>query len=321
MAKLKEFKMNLQKLRFALEVEKTSSITQAAKKLYMSQPNLSKSLKELESEIGITIFRRTPKGVKPTVEGTEFLAHAKNIIHQVDIMSQIYCSPKIDRFTFKVSVPRTTYLTAAFNDFMKKTKNNSLPLDIHYCETSAEETINNIALGHFDIGIIRFQDMYESYFLNKLKENNLDHETLWAFKMRIIMSKNHPLANSQIISYEQLNPYIEILHGDFQIPDSKEENMENLVNIHSKNKIYVFDRGSQYDFLQQVEGSYKWVSPVTDEELEKYNLVQKTCTFTDISRDLLVYPNKTKLKLHEKEFIKSVKKIIDEQMMIFSEDI
>ena len=313
--------MNLQKLRFAVEVEKTSSITQAAKNLYMSQPNLSKSLKELENEIGITIFTRTPKGVKPTEEGMEFLTHAKNVIHQVNVMSQIYCAPKKESFSFKVSVPRTTYLTAAFNDFMKKIKKDTKPLDIHYRETSAEETIENISMGNFDIGIIRFQDMYKSYFLNKLKENNLDYETLWSFKMRIIMSQNHPMANSEINSYEQLNPYIEILHGDFQIPKSAEEDLKHLENIRSKNKIYVFDRGSQYDFLQQVYGSYKWVSPVTYEELERYGLVQKSCSFTDISHDLVVYPNKSKLKPYEKEFIKSVKKIISEQMQDFSENL
>ena len=312
--------MNLQKLRFAVEVEKTLSITQAAKNLYMSQPNLSKSIKELEKEIGITIFNRTARGVAPTVEGLEFLAHAKSILNQMDIMENIYSINRDKTFNFKVSVPRTTYLTSAFNLFMKSLEDSKNSINIHYRETSSEETMSNIAMGNFDIGIIRYQEIYENYFLNRLKEYNLDYEVLWAFKMRVIMSKNHPLSNCSILSYDLLKDYIEIVHGDLQVPNLNGNNLSEMKNVRSKNRIYVFDRGSQYDFLQQIKGAYKWVSPVSDDELLKYNLIQKECKYADITKDLVIYPNKNKLKPHEKEFIRAVKQIIETNMSHFKED-
>ena len=71
--------MNLLHLKYAVEIEKTGSITKAANNLFMGQPNLSKAIKELENEIGITIFRRTTKGVAPTEKGGEFLGYAKAV--------------------------------------------------------------------------------------------------------------------------------------------------------------------------------------------------------------------------------------------------
>ena len=96
--------MNLQQLKQVIEVEKTASITQAAKNLYMGQPNLSKSIKELEKEIGITLFRRTVKGVEATSEGLQFLRHAKEITKKMEELETIYKPNQEKAFQFKISV-------------------------------------------------------------------------------------------------------------------------------------------------------------------------------------------------------------------------
>ena len=84
--------MNLQHLKYAVEVEKTGSITQAAENLYMGQPNLSKAIKELEGTLGVILFKRTSKGVLPTAQGKEFLRYAKSILDQVERMEELYRS-------------------------------------------------------------------------------------------------------------------------------------------------------------------------------------------------------------------------------------
>ena len=76
--------MNILYLKYAVEVAKTKSISRAAENLYMGQPNLSRAIKELEESLGITIFARSPQGVKTTPEGEEFLSYAKNILRQID---------------------------------------------------------------------------------------------------------------------------------------------------------------------------------------------------------------------------------------------
>ena len=82
--------MNTQHFKYALEVEKTGSITKAAENLFMGQPNLSKSIKELEDTLGIEIFKRTSRGVVPTDKGQEFLRYAKNILSQIEEMQSIF---------------------------------------------------------------------------------------------------------------------------------------------------------------------------------------------------------------------------------------
>ncbi|MEG2915873.1 MAG: LysR family transcriptional regulator [Oscillospiraceae bacterium] len=312
--------MNLQKLKFAIEIEKTSSITQAAKNLYLSQPNLSKSIKELEAEIGIEIFTRTTKGVEATNDGKQFLSHAKSILNQMEILEEIYCTHKEDSFNFKISVPRTTYLSSGFSDFINNI-NNNLPINIQYRETSNENTINDVISGNCHIGIIRYQKIYETYFLNLLKENNLNYELLWSFKMQILMSKNHPLAKLSDIPYDLLKDYIEIIHGDFQIPNNYREDILPEQSFSTpKNCIYVYDRGTQYDFLQQIKGTYKWASPVPEIELERYDLVQKNCKAADINMDIIIYKNKNDLKPYEIDFIKRAKKIINSELLNFLEN-
>ena len=86
----RENTMNFQQLRYAVEIEKTNSITAAAKNLYMGQPNLSKSIKELEHELGTVLFRRTAKGMEPTASGLQFLRYAKSILGQLDELKALY---------------------------------------------------------------------------------------------------------------------------------------------------------------------------------------------------------------------------------------
>ena len=92
--------MNLLHLKYAVEVEKTGSITRAAERLYMGQPNLSKAIRELEDSLGITIFRRTSKGVVPTREGAVFLGYAKSIAAWVEQVEKLYGSPQNERLSF-----------------------------------------------------------------------------------------------------------------------------------------------------------------------------------------------------------------------------
>ena len=65
--------MNLLHLKYVVEISKTGSISKAAENLYMGQPNLSRAVRELEEEVGITIFNRTARGITVTAEGEELL--------------------------------------------------------------------------------------------------------------------------------------------------------------------------------------------------------------------------------------------------------
>jgi len=109
---------NLLQLKYAVEVEKTGSISKAAENLYMNQPNLSKSIRELEDDIGIAIFDRTAKGVVPTEKGREFLGYARSILAQVAEMEALYKPTDDRKIRFAVCAPRASYVSHALTDLI-----------------------------------------------------------------------------------------------------------------------------------------------------------------------------------------------------------
>ena len=106
--------MNLQYLKYAVEVANSGSINKAAEKLYMDQSNLSRCIKELESSLGVNIFERSSRGVKISPQGEEFLKYAKNILKQVDTLENMFRSDFAEKKKFSISVPRASYVGEAF---------------------------------------------------------------------------------------------------------------------------------------------------------------------------------------------------------------
>ena len=126
--------MNLQQLRYAVEVAKTGSITAAAKNLYMGQPNLSKNIRELEAELGITLFERTARGVAPTKNGEDFLGYARSIIAQMESLETMF-GPHTETGTqLSVCAPRASYVAQAFSRYLGA--EGRAPLQVQYRETS-----------------------------------------------------------------------------------------------------------------------------------------------------------------------------------------
>ena len=111
--------MNILHLKYAVEVAKTQSISKAAENLYMGQPNLSRAIKELEESLGITIFRRTSKGITTTPDGDEFLRRARRIVSQVDEVEEIYRNGKTHKQSFSICVPRASYFSVAMAEFSR----------------------------------------------------------------------------------------------------------------------------------------------------------------------------------------------------------
>lgn len=212
--------MNLLHLKYAVEIEKTGSITKAANNLFMGQPNLSKAIKELENEIGITIFRRTTKGVAPTEKGGEFLGYAKAVLDQFDEMVSLY-KPKVDDgVRFSISVPRATYITKAFSNFVSLLDTDK-EISINFKETNSMDAINNILNFDFKLGIIRYQNIHEKQYFAMLDGKNLKYRPLWEFEYKLLVNKDSPLAKKNpdgIVKYSDLEDYIEIVHGDLSVP-------------------------------------------------------------------------------------------------------
>lgn len=299
--------MNLLHFKYAVEIAKTKSISKAAENLYMGQPNLSRAIKELEEHLGITIFRRTSRGITVTAEGEEFLQYASRIIAQVEQVEDIYINGKLKKNQFSASVPRTTYISEAFSAFCKEMSTEN-PAEYFYKETNSMRTIRNVTHEEYNLGIIRYQVNFEKYFKSMFVEKRLVSEAVNDFSYVLVMSKHHPLAKKQIIDAKDLADYIEITHADPYVPsmpliDVKKSELSEFVD----KRIFVFERGSQFELLSKVHTTFMWMSPISEEIKNKYDLVVKQCTGNSkVYRDVLIYRKGYKLTELDNAFIKHV---------------
>ncbi|MBQ8843038.1 MAG: LysR family transcriptional regulator [Ruminiclostridium sp.] len=282
--------MNIVHLKYAIEVEKAKSINKAAEKLYMGQPNLSRAIKELEDSLGITIFNRTSHGMTITPEGEEFLVYAHKILEQVDAVEAIYRSKKHDKKKFKISVPRASYISAALSEFTKELDKDK-SYEIYYKETNSARTITNILQNDYKLGIIRYQQTFESYFENMLSDKGLDGKLITEFSYRLLVNKESPLAKLEVVNPEDLSGYVEIAHSDPYVPSmSYIDVMKKELVDYSDKRIYVFERASQFELMANNIDTFMWVSPVQKSLLDRYNLIEIKCDFYDrIYKDVLIY--------------------------------
>lgn len=299
--------MNLLHLKYAVEIAKTRSISKAAENLYMGQPNLSRAIRELEDSLGISIFNRTSKGISITPEGEEFLQYARRIIQQVDEVEQYYRSGKQQKQVFSVSVPRASYIAFALAEFIRSLPSDQ-PLDIFYKETNAANVISNVTNGDCGLGIVRYQRTFDSHFRTLFKEKNLVSEIITDFSYQLLMSRAHPLADKPDLCIADLADYTEIAHADPYVPsmplvDVKKEELSQFVSRH----IFVFERSSQFELLEQIPTTFMWVSSVPPSLREKYGLVQRSCRDNrKVHKDVLIYRKNYQLTALDQSFITAV---------------
>ena len=136
--------MNVLHMKYAVEVARLGSLNKAAESLLIAQPNLSRSVKELEAELGIAIFTRSAKGMVLTPEGEEFIGYANEILKQIDQVDKMYKEGAPKKQRFSISVPRASYISEAFARFSKTLSADSA--EAFYKETNSQRTITSLVL-------------------------------------------------------------------------------------------------------------------------------------------------------------------------------
>ena len=295
--------MNLLHMKHALAVARAGSLSKASEVLLIAAPNISRSIKELETDLGITIFDRTQNGMKLTHDGEEFINYAKEILTQIDAVENFYKTGTPQKQRFSVSVPRACYISEAFANFSKTFSKE--PIEIFYKETNSQRTIHNMVERDYKLGIIRYAENYDSYFKAMLEEKDFHYELVTEFTYVLMMSADNPLAAKENILFDDLKNYIEIAHADPYVPSMplskvvKEELPDNI-----DRRIFIFERASQFDLLSTNPETFMWVSPASKELLDRYNLVQKRCADNKkVYKDVLIYKNGYKLSRLDRQFI------------------
>ena len=196
--------MTLQQLKYALTIADCGSMNEAAKQLFLSQPSLSETMKELETEIGLDIFLRSNRGSVITPEGEEFLSYAKQVIDQYELLQSKYIEKNIKK-KFSVSTQHYTFAVKAFVETVKQTGMEHYEFAVH--ETTTASVIENVKNFKSEIGVL-YQNDFNEKVLNKMfKENGLEFVELFSCDTFVYIWKGHPLAKQKVISMEELDEY------------------------------------------------------------------------------------------------------------------
>ena len=295
--------MNLSHMRHALEAAKAGTLAKASEALLIAAPNISRSIKELETDLGIIIFDRTQNGMKLTPQGEEFINFAKEILGQIEAVENFYKAGSPKKQKFSISVPRACYISDAFVRFSKTLSKDAA--ELFYKETNSQRTIHNMVNHDYKLGIIRYAENYDKYFKAMLEEKGFQYELVTEFTYSLMMSAENPLAKKENITFDDLTDYIEIAHADPYVPSLpvskvvKEELSDNI-----DRRIFIFERASQFDLLSTNTETFMWVSPASQSTLDRYNLVMKECAENKkVYRDVLIYKNGYKLSKLDRQFI------------------
>lgn len=261
--------MTLQQLKYVIEVAKAKSISEAAKKLFISQPSLTNAIKELEKEMNITIFLRTNKGILISKEGEIFLGYARQVLEQAYLLEEKYLKQDKRKQQFCVSTQHYSFAVNAFVDIIKDYGHDEYDFSLR--ETQTYEIIEDVTRMKSEIGVLYINDFNKLVIQKILKEHNLIFHSLIVVKPHIFISSKNPLAKKKKVTMEELRsyPYLSFEQGEHNSFYYSEEIFSSVVRY--KN-IRVRDRATLFNLLIGLNG-YTVCSGIIDENLNGKDIV------------------------------------------------
>lgn len=295
--------MNLLYMKYAVEVASAGSLNKASERLYVDQANLSRSIKELEASLGVAIFERSARGMKPTPDGEVFLKYAKNILGQIDKVENMFRNGAERKLRFSLSAPRASYIAEAFTAFSAKLPDSGVT-EVYYKETNSHRTIVNVLKDDYKLGIIRYAGTYDKYYKELLAEKGLAFELVAEFRHILLMSADSPLVKKDKISASDLASLTEIAHADPYVPSLPFAEVKKEELPDTERRIFVFERASQFELLSRNSTTYMWGSPIPAHLLERYNLVSRVCEESSrVYKDVLIHASDYRLSQLDNDFI------------------
>lgn len=205
--------MTLQQLNYAIVISDVGSMNKAAEQLYIAQPSLTSAIKELEKEIGITIFNRGARGITLTADGAEFISYARQLYQQYENLHEKYTGGGLKR-KFGVSTQHYSFAVQAFVEMVKEFNTHEYEFAIR--ETKTAEVINDVNSAKSEIGIIYLSNFNRHVITKILESNHLEFNHLIDCDIFAYIWKNHPLADKESVSIEELKnfPCLTFEQGD-----------------------------------------------------------------------------------------------------------
>ncbi|MBO4782173.1 MAG: LysR family transcriptional regulator [Lachnospiraceae bacterium] len=263
--------MTLQQLTYLVTVAECGNITEAAEKLFISQPSLSAAIQNLEKEMGVKAFARSNKGVIVTREGEELLSFARQLLEQADNMKEHFGTGEKRAPKFSVSCQHYSFAVNAFVDLIKEFDADSYGFIIR--ETQTGEIIDDVADSRSEIGVIYLSEHNEEILGKLFRKNNLEFEEIYVAKPHVFICDKHPLAKKKIIKLQELTPY------PYLVFEQGERNSfyfaeEFISMLDFPKSIQVRDRATLFNLVIGLNG-FTVSSGVIDRELNGSHIISR----------------------------------------------
>ena len=255
--------MKLQQLRYVVKVAECGSITEASRRLFVSQPSITASIRDLENEMGVHIFERTNKGVIVSEEGETFLGYARQVLDQADLLEGKYKGTSEQVPHFSVSCQHYSFAVNAFVDVIREF--DAARYDFTLREEQTHEIIDDVAHMKSELGILYLSEHNREVIERMLAANELVFEGLFCAAPHVFVCADHPLAGHSSVTLEDLEdyPFLSYEQGSYNSFYYSEE----LTSTFERRKnIRVRDRATLFNLAMGLNG-YTVCSGVISHEL------------------------------------------------------
>ncbi len=261
--------MTIQQLKYVIAIAECGSISMAAERMFVAQPSVSKSVAELEKEMGITIFNRSNKGVYLSEDGTNFLSYARQVIEQTELLERQFKAAAPTRRVFAVSSQHYAFVVNAFVELVKEYGKDKYEFTLRELKTA--EIIEDIRTRRSDIGILFMSRFNREVITHILANEDMEFVKLFTAKPHVFVSKKNPLAGKKKITLEDLKEYTRLTY-DQGLKNSFYFSEELHITEESPKNIVVSDRATLFNLLIGLDG-YTISSGVLSSDLNGENIV------------------------------------------------
>ena len=261
--------MTLQQLKYIITIAETGSITTAAQRLFIAQPSLSKSVAELEKEMGITIFNRSNRGVYLSEDGTKFLSYARQIVEQAELLENEYKSTAPPRRAFAVSAQHYAFVVNAFVELVREYGRDKYEFSLRELKTA--EIIEDIRTHRSDIGVLFLSSFNREVIRHILQNEEIRFEPLFTAKPHVFVSRSNPLVGRNSVTLDDLKAFPRLTY-DQGVKNSFYFAEELHITAESPKNIVVSDRATLFNLLIGLDG-YTISSGILSSDLNGNNIV------------------------------------------------
>ncbi|MBS1337634.1 MAG: LysR family transcriptional regulator [Oscillospiraceae bacterium] len=244
--------MTLQQLKYAVTVAECGTISAAAEKLFISQPSLTTAIRELESEMGVTIFSRTNRGVIVSREGEEFLGYARQILSQAQLLQERFSGQEQGEKRFAVSSQHFNFTVLAFSRLVQNFRGPRY--SFHFRETTTYEVLEDVSQLRSEVGILALNEDNERFLRRMFGKLGLEFTELKRVQAELFVSAEHPLAGRRFVTVEDVSPYPCITFEQGEHNGQFFFEGLSAVAAQSHKTICVRERATEYQLLRALNG-------------------------------------------------------------------